>query len=117
MSLKKQTAVFHSSTESEIIALEEAVRTEGLQILTFWETVDAILSSQPAAAPTTNTGTRSVHKQTFYRPLPSLAFQTHNRGSLVRGGGSSGSLFSVAGELMEITPFRFDHVENFFAVR
>ena len=36
---KKQTAVFHSSTESEIIALEEAVRTEGLPILTFWETV------------------------------------------------------------------------------
>ena len=48
---KKQTAVFHSSTESEIIALEEAVRTEGLPILTFWETVVAILSRQPGIAP------------------------------------------------------------------
>ena len=42
---KKLTAVFHSSTESEIIALEEAVRTEGLPMLTFWETVVVILSS------------------------------------------------------------------------
>ena len=32
---KKQTAVAHSRTESEIIALEEVVRTEGLPILTF----------------------------------------------------------------------------------
>ena len=47
----KQTAVFHCSIESEIIALEEAVRTEGLPILTFWETVVVICSSQPAVAP------------------------------------------------------------------
>ena len=109
--------MFHSSTESEIIALEEAVRTEGLPILTFWETVVVILCSQPAAAPPTSTATRLVPKQSFCRPLLSLAFQTHNRGSLVRGGGSSGSLFSITGELIEKTSFRFDHVENFFAVR
>ena len=83
---KKQTAVFHSSTESEIIALEEAVRTEGLPILTFWETVIAILSNQPAVAPATGTATRSIPKQSFYRPLPSPAFQTHNRKFIVRGG-------------------------------
>ena len=93
------------------------MRTEGLPILTFWETVVAILSSQPAVAPATGTATRSVPKQSFYRPLPSPASQIHSRGSLVRGGGSSGSLFSIAGELMEITPFRFDHVDNFLAVR
>ena len=83
---KKQTAVYHSSTESEIIALEEAVRTEGLPILTFWETVVAILSSQPAAVPAIGTARHSVPKQSFYRPLHSPAFQTHNRGCLVRGG-------------------------------
>ena len=76
--------MFQSSTESEIIVLEEAVRTEGLPILTFWETVVAILSSQPAVAPATGTATRSVPKQSFYRPLPSAA--SHNRESLVRGG-------------------------------
>ena len=48
---KKHTAVSHSSTESELIALEEAVRIEGLPILKFWETVVAILFSQPAIAP------------------------------------------------------------------
>ena len=31
-------------------------------------------------------------------------------------GGSKGSLFLIAGELIEITPFRFDHVDNFLAV-
>ena len=36
---KKQNCVSHSSTESEIVAAEYAVRTEGLQILTFWEHV------------------------------------------------------------------------------
>ena len=36
---KKQTCVSHSSTESEIVACEYAVRTEGLQVLTFWEHV------------------------------------------------------------------------------
>ena len=48
---KKQTAVSHFSTESEIIALEEAVRTEGLQILTLWEPVVFILSDKPNAKP------------------------------------------------------------------
>ena len=79
--------MFHYSIDSEIIALEEAVRIEGLPILTFWETVVAILSSPPAVAPATGTATRSVPKDSFYRPLPSPASQTHHRESLVRGGG------------------------------
>ena len=40
---KKQTAVSHSSTESEIVALDTALRTEGLPIMTFWETVKSLL--------------------------------------------------------------------------
>ena len=59
---KKQTAVSHSSIESEIIALEEAVRIEGLPILSFWETVVAILSSRPAIALITGTDANKVPK-------------------------------------------------------
>ena len=36
---KKQTVVSHSSTESEIVALDTSLRLEGLPLLTFWETV------------------------------------------------------------------------------
>ena len=36
---KKQTAVSHSSTESEMVSLEEGIRSEALPILTFWEHV------------------------------------------------------------------------------
>ena len=36
---KKQTAVSHSSTESEMMSLEEGIRSESLPILTFWEHV------------------------------------------------------------------------------
>ena len=120
---KKQTAVCHSSIESEIIALEEAVLTEGLPILTFWETVVSILFSRPAIAPIASTATRSFPKQTFYSPLPSPASEIHNRDHVrrpVRGGGGANlacNIFSMAGELMSIIPFRFDHVENFFAIR
>eukprot|EP00959_Pyramimonas_sp_CCMP1952_P182574 3818260-Pyramimonas_sp.AAC.1 len=36
---KKQTVVSHSSTESEIVALDSALRLEGLPLLSFWEAV------------------------------------------------------------------------------
>ena len=39
---KRQGAVSHSSTEAGIISLEEAVRSEGLSVLTFWEHVAVI---------------------------------------------------------------------------
>jgi hypothetical protein len=42
---KKQTCVSHSSTESEIVAAEHAVRTEGLQALAFWEEVVSLLGT------------------------------------------------------------------------
>ena len=50
---KKQSCVSHSSTESEIVAAEYAVRTEGLQVLTFWEHVVQLYS--PSQSTTTNT--------------------------------------------------------------
>ena len=36
---KTQPAVSHSSTEAEVIALDYAIRVEGLPALTFWEHV------------------------------------------------------------------------------
>ena len=42
-SCKKQTCVSHSSTESEIVAAEQRIRTEGLQALAFWELVTELL--------------------------------------------------------------------------
>jgi hypothetical protein len=42
-SCKKQTCVSHSSTESEIVAAEQALRTEGLQALAFWELATELL--------------------------------------------------------------------------
>ena len=33
---KKQVAVSHSTTESEMISVEEGLRTDALQVLTFW---------------------------------------------------------------------------------
>ena len=62
---KKQTPVSHSSLESEIIALEEAVRDEGLPILTFWETIVVILSNRHAITLTTTGGSCTVPKQSF----------------------------------------------------
>ena len=46
-SCKKQACVSHSSTESEIVAAEQAIRTEGLQALAFWELVVELLGTQP----------------------------------------------------------------------
>ena len=36
---KKQTVVSHSSTESEIISMEIALRSEAIPILSFWDLV------------------------------------------------------------------------------
>ncbi len=52
---KKQTCVPQSSNESEIVAAEYAVRTEGLRIFTFWEHVTHIFGAQTANNTTTST--------------------------------------------------------------
>ena len=122
---KKQTAVAHSSTESEISAFEEAVRTEGLPILTFWETIVCILSDRLATMLTSVTGSNKPIKQSFDNPLhPKTPDRDSVRRPVRAGGGRStatglhnDNIFSIAGELMSIIPFRFDHVEIFFAVR
>ena len=40
-----QTAVSHSSTEGEVIALDHAIRVEGLPAITFWEVVRPLFTS------------------------------------------------------------------------
>ena len=48
---KKQTAVAHSSTESEIIALDAGLRLDGIPALSFWEIVIDVLSTSPKVTP------------------------------------------------------------------
>ena len=43
---KRQTSVSHSTTESEMVALEEGLRSEALPILTFWEHATQLFSEQ-----------------------------------------------------------------------
>ena len=63
---RNMAAVVYVSTESEIIALEEAVRIEGLLILIFWKTIVAILSGRLATVPTSVTGSNKAIKQSLY---------------------------------------------------
>ena len=47
----KGIAVSHSSTESEMVAMEEGIRTEALPTLTFWEhVVQLFCKKRPAGA-------------------------------------------------------------------
>ena len=42
---KKQTAVFHSSTESEIISLDIGLRLDGLPALELWDLIVSVFGS------------------------------------------------------------------------
>ena len=42
---KKQTAVFHSSTESEIIFLDNGLRLDGLSIVELWNLIVSVLGN------------------------------------------------------------------------
>ena len=57
---KKQTAVSHSSSEAEIIALDAALRLEGIPSLMLWDLVlDVYAPSQEGNNPTGGDSTRS----------------------------------------------------------
>ena len=55
-SCKKQTCVSHSPTESEIVDAEQGIRTEGLQVLAFWELVTELLGTAPSKVAETHSG-------------------------------------------------------------
>ena len=66
---KKQTAVSHSSTESEIISLDAGLRMDGLPALDLWDLVIEVLGMnhripKPTQACTRETGVeiQSTHK-------------------------------------------------------
>ena len=44
---KKQTSVSHSSTEAEIISLDEGLRMDGIPALTLWDLVTEVFHSEP----------------------------------------------------------------------
>ena len=68
--VKKQSVVSHSSTECGVIRLDEAVRTEGLQILTFWGVVVSILSANAVRKSVFALRiSEPIYKQTFYMSL------------------------------------------------
>ena len=46
---KKQSVVSHSSTESEIVSLEQGMRSEALPFLTLWEYVTAMMKNDTRA--------------------------------------------------------------------
>ena len=73
-SCKKQTCVSHPSTESEILAAEQAIRCEGLQALTFSEFVTELLPEkdvQPKASSSTETPAKpdSLEHNPFLRAI------------------------------------------------
>jgi len=51
---KKQTAVSHSSTEAEMIALETLLRTEALPALAFWQVIYELYASTQTSAPSSS---------------------------------------------------------------
>ena len=73
---KKQTAVSHSSSEAEIIALDAALRLEGLPALNFWELVIDVLSSEPQTTASTKYHTYRP-KDLHHTPMASSAQQIH----------------------------------------
>ena len=48
---KKQTAVSHSSSEAEVVALDAGVRMEGLPALTLWDAVISVLGAECGGKP------------------------------------------------------------------
>ena len=48
---KKQTAVSHSSTEAEIIALDATIRMEGIPALLLWDLVKEIVCDKTKSPP------------------------------------------------------------------
>ena len=45
---KKQGCVSHSSTESEIVALDMGLRLDGLPAMTLWDTIIKVLEPLPS---------------------------------------------------------------------
>ena len=87
---KKQTAVSHSTSESEVIAMDAGVRMEGLPGLLLWDLVIEVfepIGKLPNYKPLQTAG-RDVSGQSLYEMFGSVDFVppslpiTHGRGKL-----------------------------------
>ena len=131
---KRQGAVSHSSTEAEIISLEEAVRSEGLSVLTFWEHVVLSFGEHRRTR-------QSAKKKHWYVELNSQPAQTSTyasgldspailQDSTTPGAPTGGdrrtsapSYFPKFGdaellrEMSTLGTLRLEHVENFYLAR
>ena len=59
---KKQTAVSHSSTESEIISLDTGLRLDGLLALEFWDLILSVLGNVSRVSDGSGQPDNDVHK-------------------------------------------------------
>ena len=60
---KKQTAVPHSSTESEIISLDTGLRLDGLPALELWDLIVSVLGSVSRVSDRSGKPDNDVHKR------------------------------------------------------
>ena len=60
---KKQTAVSHSSTESEIISLDTGLRLDGLPALELWDPIVSVFGSVSQISDRTEQLVNDVHKR------------------------------------------------------
>ena len=59
---KKQTAVFHSSTESEIISLDTGLRLDGLLALELWDLIVSVFGNVSRVSDRSGQPEYDVHK-------------------------------------------------------
>ena len=60
---KKQTAVSHSSTESEIISLDTGLRLNGLFALELWDPIVSVLGNVSRVSDSSGQPDNDVHKR------------------------------------------------------
>ena len=60
---KKQTAVSHSSTESEIVSLDTGLSLDGLPALELWDPIVSVLGSVSQISDRTGQPDNDVHKR------------------------------------------------------
>ena len=66
---KKQTAVSHSSTESEIISLDTGLRLDGLLALELWDLIVSVLGNVSRVSDGSGKRESDDHKKMFHNKI------------------------------------------------
>ena len=69
---KKQTSVSHSSTESEVIALDAGLRLDGITALDLWDLIVAVLGNTNQRETCVRTNVKFVHHLTQFKNASNL---------------------------------------------